>query len=58
MHRILIPIDSQGPESWQYALAYAQKIGEQQNNPTDIVLLVHTTPTGRATSSCTPCQEQ
>ncbi|MEZ4533327.1 MAG: DUF1889 family protein [Thermomicrobiales bacterium] len=42
MHRVLIPIDSQDPESWQYALAYAQKIGEQQNNPTDIVLLVHT----------------
>ena len=42
MHRILIPIDSQNPESWQYALAYAQKIGEQQNEPSDIVLLVHT----------------
>lgn len=42
MHRILIPIDSQDPESWQYALAYARKIGEQQDKPTDIVLLVHT----------------
>ena len=42
MHRVLIPIDSQDPQSWQYALAYARKIGEQQDKPTDIVLLVHT----------------
>lgn len=42
MYRIFIPIDSQDPESWQYALAYAQKIDEQQDMPADIVLLVHT----------------
>lgn len=42
MHRILIPIDSQDPESWQYALAYAEKVSEQSSQLADVILLVHT----------------
>lgn len=42
MYRILVPVDSQDPEAWDLALAYAQKIGEARKQPTDVVLLVHT----------------
>ena len=42
MHRILVPIDSQDPESWQYALAYADKIAEQSSQRADVILLIHT----------------
>ena len=42
MHRILVPIDSQDPESWQYALAYAEKVAEQNSERSNIILLVHT----------------
>ena len=42
MHRIFVPIDSQNPESWQYALAYAEKVAEQNSDRTNIILLVHT----------------
>lgn len=42
MHRILVPIDSQDPESWLYALAYAEKVAEQNSERSDIILIVHT----------------
>jgi hypothetical protein len=42
MHRILIPLDSHDPESWQYALAYVDQIGKARGQHGDVILLVHT----------------
>lgn len=42
MYRIVVPVDSQDPEAWNLALAYAQKIGEARKQVSDVVLLVHT----------------
>lgn len=42
MHRILIPIDSQDPDSLAYAFEYAKKIFEVHNKGANVVLLVHT----------------
>ncbi len=42
MHRILIPIDSQDPDSLAYAFEYAKKIFEVHKKGAKVVLLVHT----------------
>lgn len=40
--RVLIPLDSQVPETVQFAFAYAKKIAESSPTPPDVVLLTHT----------------
>jgi len=42
MHRILVPIDSQDPDSLAYAFEYAKKIFEVHKKGANVVLLVHT----------------
>ena len=42
MHRILIPIDSQDPDSLAYAFEYAKKIFEVHKIGANVILLVHT----------------
>lgn len=42
MHRILIPIDSQDPDSLAYAFEYAKQIFEVHKKGASVVLLVHT----------------
>ena len=42
MHRVVVPADSQDQDALRLALAYAQKIGEGKNQPTEAVLFVHT----------------
>ena len=40
--RVLVPLDSQAPETVQYAFTYAKKIAEKSATPLDVVLLTHT----------------
>lgn len=40
--RVLVPLDSQAPETVQFAFAYARKIAERSSTPSDMVLLTHT----------------
>lgn len=42
MHRILIPLDSHDPASWNYTLAYVDQIGQARGRHGEVVLLVHT----------------
>lgn len=42
MQRVLIPIDSQDPDSWTYALDHAENINKSRHNPANVILLVHT----------------
>lgn len=42
MHRILIPLDSHDPASWECTLAYVDQIGQARGRHGDVVLLVHT----------------
>lgn len=42
MHRILIPLDSHDPASWDYTLAYVDQIGQTRGRHGEVVLLVHT----------------
>lgn len=41
--RVVVPLDSQDPEAWQYALAYAKKIASAASPPVQkYILLTHT----------------
>lgn len=40
--RVLVPLDSQAPETVQFAFAYARKVAERSPTPPDVVLLTHT----------------